>query len=197
MIATPVASPAGVTSGEGARGRVMLHFTMSLDGFIAGPNHEMDWTAGFSDLPPGEFEAYADAVGAVLCGRDSFDAEPSIDGIYGGSWHGPVFMLTHHPEDAQPVEGLQVLSCDVVEAAEIALEAAGGKDLEVFSASIGQQLLERGLIDGIELHILPILLGRGRRLFAGHDGPPIRLENLRGGDVAAAVNVSFRPVKEG
>jgi dihydrofolate reductase len=171
----------------------MLHFTMSLDGFIAGPNHEMDWTDGFSELPPGAFEAYAEAAGAVLCGRSSFDAEPSIDGIYGGDWHGPVFMLTHHPDDAPPVEGLQVLSCDVAEAAAIGLEAAGGKDLEVFSASIGQQLLERGLVDGIELHILPILIGRGRRLFDGHDGPPIRLENLIGDDSAAPVNVRFRP----
>lgn len=167
---------------------------MSLDGFIAGPNHETDWMIGFSELPPGAFEAYAEAAGAVLCGRDSFDVDPSIDAIYGGGWHGPVFMLTHHPEDAQPVEGLQVLSCDVAEAAAIGLEAAGGKDLEVFSASIGRQLLERGLIDGIELHILPILLGRGIRLFDGHDGPPIRLENLIGGDVAAAVDVRFRPV---
>ena len=176
------------------RGQVRLHFTMSLDGFIAGPNHEMDWTAGFSELPPGAFEAYAEAVGAVLCGRDSFDVDPSIDGIYGGDWHGPVFMLTHHPDDAQPIEGVQVLSCDVAEAAAIGLEAAGGKDLEVFSASIGQQLLERGLVDDIELHILPILLGRGIRLFGDHDGPPIRLENLSGDDVAAAVNVRFRPV---
>lgn len=61
----------------------MLHFTMSLDGFIAGPNHETDWMVGFSELPPGVFEAYAGAVGAVLCGRDSFEVDPSIDGIYG------------------------------------------------------------------------------------------------------------------
>ncbi|WP_022887609.1 dihydrofolate reductase family protein [Glaciibacter superstes] len=186
--------PAGVTATEPGAGRVMLHFTMSLDGFIAGPNHETDWMSGFSELPPGAFEAYAEAVGAVLCGRDSFDVDPSIDGIYGGGWNGPVFLLTHHPEDAQAVEGLRVLSCDVAEAAAIGLEAAGGKDLEVFSASIGRQLLERGLVNGIELHIIPILLGRGIRLFDAHDGPPIRLENLVGDDVAAAITVRYRPL---
>ncbi|WP_022887470.1 hypothetical protein [Glaciibacter superstes] len=57
--------PAGVTATEPGAGRVMLHFTMSLDGFIAGPNHETDWMSGFSELPPGAFEAYAEAVGAV------------------------------------------------------------------------------------------------------------------------------------
>jgi dihydrofolate reductase len=55
-----------------------------------------------------------------------------------------VFVLTHHPEDAQ---------------------AAGGKDLEVFSPTIGRQLVERGLIDEIDLHIAPVLLGDGIRLF--------------------------------
>lgn len=174
-------------------GKVLLHFTMSLDGFIAGPNHEMDWMEGFSELPPGMFEAYVDATGAVLCGRDSLDATPDVSGVYGGNWHGPVFVLTHHPEDAPAVEGAQFLSCDVAEAVSIGLEAANGKNLEIFSASIGQQLLQRGLVDEIDLHILPILVGRGIRLFGDHDGAPIRLELVDGDDPLAAVTVRYRP----
>ncbi len=68
---------------------------------------------------------------------------PDVSTIYGGAWQGPVFVLTHHPEDAQPANGVTFLSCDVAEAARLGLEAAGGKNLEVFSATIGRQLLGR------------------------------------------------------
>lgn len=57
---------------------------------------------------------------------------------------GPMFVLTHHPEDAEPVEGATFLDCDVAEAARIALQAAGGKHLAVVSGSIGTQLLVSG-----------------------------------------------------
>ena len=72
--------------------------------------------------------------------------------------------------------------------------AAGGKNLEVFSATIGRQLLERGLIDEIDLHIAPVLLGDGIRLFDNPGGAPVRLELLNGDDHSAALNVRFRPV---
>ncbi len=68
---------------------------------------------------------------------------PDVSTIYGSAWQGPVFVLTHHPEDAQPANGVTFLSCDVAEAARLGLEAAGGKNLEVFSATIGRQLLGR------------------------------------------------------
>lgn len=83
-----------------------------------------------------------------------------------------MFVLTHHPEDAQPADGVTFLTCDLAEAARIGLDAAGGKNLEVFSASIGRQLLERGLIDEIDLHIAPVLLGDGIRLFDNPGAPP-------------------------
>jgi dihydrofolate reductase len=87
-----------------------------------------------------------------------------------------------------------LLSCDVAEAVRIGLEAAAGKNLEVFSANIGRQLLERGLIDEIDLHIAPVLLGDGIRLFDNPGGAPVRLELLNGDDPTAAVNVRYRPV---
>jgi dihydrofolate reductase len=87
-----------------------------------------------------------------------------------------------------------LLSCDVAEAVRIGLEAAAGKNLEVFSANIGRQLLERGLIDEIDLHIAPVLLGDGIRLFDNPGGAPVRLELLNGEDPTAAVNVRYRPV---
>jgi dihydrofolate reductase len=181
------------TEPQTARGKVLWHFTMSLDGFVAGPNHSMDWMSGTS-FRPGLIEEYAVTTGAVLGGRDGFDAYPDVSAIYGGAWEGPVFVLTHHPEDAQPSRGVTFLSCDVAEAVRIGLEAADGKNLEVFSASIGRQLLERGLIDEIDLHIAPVLLGDGIRLYDNPGGVPVRLELVNGEDPAAALNVRYRPL---
>ncbi|WP_416960204.1 dihydrofolate reductase family protein [Streptomyces sp. Agncl-13] len=181
------------TGPQTAAGKVLWHFTMSLDGFVAGPEHAMDWMTGFS-FRAGLVEEYAATTGAVLGGRDGFDAFPDAGGVYGGAWQGPVFVLTHHPDDAPPVPGVTFLDCDVAEAVRIGLEAAGGKNLEVLSPTIGRQLLERGLIDEIDLHIAPVLLGDGIRLFDNPGGAPVRLMLLNGDDHAAAVNVRCRPV---
>ncbi|MFC0430090.1 dihydrofolate reductase family protein [Kutzneria buriramensis] len=168
-----------------ATGKVLWHFAMSLDGFVAGPDHSMDWMTGFT-VRPGLHQEYISTTGAVLGGRDGWDV---IDDArpYGGAWQGPIFVLTHHPEDAEPAPGVTFLNCDVAEAVRIGLEAAGGKNLEVFSPTIGRQLLARNLIDEIDLHIVPVLLGDGIRLYDNPGGVPIRLEP------AAAVNVRYRP----
>ncbi|MFF6988288.1 dihydrofolate reductase family protein [Streptomyces sp. NPDC010273] len=181
------------TERQTAAGKVLWHFTMSLDGFVAGPGHAMDWMTGFS-FRPGLVEEYVATTGAVLGGRDGFDAFPDAGSVYGGAWEGPVFVLTHHPDDAPPAPGVTFVDCDVAEAVRIGLEAAGGKNLEVLSPTIGRQLLERGLLDEIDLHIVPILLGDGIRLYDNPGGTPVRLGLLNGDDHAAAVNVRCRPV---
>lgn len=176
-----------------ASGKVLWHFTMSLDGFVAGPGHSMDWTAGTTSRP-GLADEYAATTGAVLGGRDGWDAYPDPSGIYGGAWQGPLFVLTHHPEDATPTEGVTFLNCGPAEAVRIGLEAAGGKNLEVFSPDIGRQLLGLGLIDEIDLHIAPVLLGDGIRLYDNPGGKPIRLHGLGKADPFAEVDVRFKPV---
>ncbi|MFI6459993.1 dihydrofolate reductase family protein [Streptomyces sp. NPDC050538] len=181
------------TGRQTAAGKALWHFTMSLDGFVAGPGHAMDWMTGFS-FRAGLVEEYAATTGAVLGGRDGFDAFPDAGRVYGGAWQGPVFVLTHHPDDAPAAPGVTFLDCDVAEAVRIGLEAAGGKNLEVLSPTIGRQLLERGLIDEIDLHIVPVLLGDGIRLYDNPGGAPVRLGLLNGDDHAAAVNVRCRPV---
>ncbi|MEU0568888.1 dihydrofolate reductase family protein [Nonomuraea sp. NPDC005983] len=175
-----------------AGGKVLWHFTMSLDGFVAGPNHAMDWMTGFS-FRPGLIDEYVKTTGAVLGGRDGWDHSPDAGRVYGSAWNGPVFVLTHHPEDATPADGVTILSCDLTEAVLIGLEAAGGKNLEVFSPTIGRQLLELGLIDEIDLHIAPILLGEGIRLYDNPGSEPIPLHRLGGGDPSSVVNVRYRP----
>ncbi|NUR71008.1 MAG: dihydrofolate reductase [Hamadaea sp.] len=175
-----------------ASGKVLWHFTMSLDGFVAGPNHEMDWMFG-ATIRPGLIDEYVQTTGAILAGRDGWEvinkARP-----YGGDWEGSLFVLTHHPEDATPTPGVTFLSCDVAEAARIGLEAAKGKNLEVFSPTIGRQLLELGLIDEIDLHIAPVLLGSGKRLYDNPGGPTIRLGRAGAGDPAAVLNVRYHPI---
>jgi hypothetical protein len=131
-----VTAPMADQDPQTAGGKVLWHFTMSLDGFVAGPNHTMDWMTGTS-FRPGLVAEYVETTGAVLGGRDGFDAYPDVSSIYGGAWQGPVFVLTHHPEDTQPAKGVTFLSCDVAEAVRIGLEAAGGKNLEIFSPTIG------------------------------------------------------------
>jgi len=81
----------------------------------------------------------------------------------------------------------------VAEACRIGLDAASGKNLEIFSASIGRLLLALGLIDEIHLHIAPLLLGDGIRLYDNPGGAPVRLELLDGDDPAAAVDVRYQP----
>lgn len=181
------------TEPQTAGGKVLWHFTMSLDGFVAGPDHEMSWMTGFS-LRPGLINEYVATTGAVLAGRDGWDQATGDSRPYGGAWDGPIFVLTHHPQDATPTDGVTFLDCGPAEAVRIGLAAAGGKNLEVFSPTIGRQLLGLGLIDEIDLHIAPILLGEGIRLYdnAGHE--PIRLHRVGEGDPTLAVNVRYRPV---
>jgi dihydrofolate reductase len=176
-----------------ANGKVLWHFTMSLDGFVAGPGHTMDWMTG-TTFRPSLVDEYAKTTGAVLGGRDGWDAFPDPSGIYGGAWKGPLFVLTHHPEDATPVEGVTFLNCGPAEAVRIGLEAANGKNLEVFSPNIGRQLLELGLIDEIDLHIAPVLLGDGIRLYDNPGGTPIRLHGLGVTDPSGSLDVRFKPV---
>jgi len=180
------------TEPQTAAGKVLWHFTMSLDGFVAGPNHDMDWMTGFSNRPGLEDE-YTETTGAVLGGRDGWDVMPGAR-PYGEAWEGALFVLTHHPEDATPADGVTFLNCDPAEAVRIGLEAAGGKNLEVLSPTIGRQLLELGLIDEIDLHIAPILLGEGIRFYDNPGGEPIRLHRLGGDDPASEVNVRYRPI---
>ena len=116
-----------------AAGKVLWHFTMSLDGFVAGPDHAMDWMDRLHRPRRHRRGVHRDHRRGPRR-PDGLDAFPDADRTYGGGWQGPVFVLTHHPEDAAPAEDVTFLNCDVAEAVRIALEAAGGKNLEVLSA---------------------------------------------------------------
>lgn len=178
-------------------GRVLWHVTMSLDGFAAGPHHSMDWMSGV-EVSPGIHQESIAGLGAVLGGRRGYDAvaeqHPGRAGRqpYGGAWSGPVFVLTHHPEDAIPDPGVTFLDCDVAEAVEIGLAAAEGKDLEVHGQDIARQCVERGLIDEFHVHLAPVMLGSGVRLFDCPGIEPVRWARIHGGHPARAVDLRYR-----
>jgi dihydrofolate reductase len=176
-----------------AAGKVCLHFAMSLDGFVAGPGHSMDFLTG-ATTRPGLIQEYIATTGAVLAGRDGYDSAIGDSRPYGGAWSGPIFVLTHHPEDARPSPDITFLSCSVQEAVRIGLEAAGGKNLEVFSPTIGKQLLDLGLVDEIDLHLAPVLLGDGIRLYDAPGGRPVNLARVDA-EPTRCVSARFVPVR--
>src|SRR5439155_15724324 len=135
--------------------------TMSLDGFIAGPNDSMDWVVrewsdGGSNTRDIEVErsAIADDVlrsaGAILGGRRWYDAAQrlydGVNGIYGGQWRGPVFVLTHRPPDDAANESVTFLSSPLPDAVTTALEAASGRNVVIFGADLAGQCLQAGLL---------------------------------------------------
>jgi len=117
-------------------------------------------------------------VGATVMGRNMFGGGPgpwSEDPPWRGWWgddppfHTPVFVLTHHPREPLEMEGGTIFHfvTDGIEAAlERAADAAGGKDVTLGGgAEAARQYLAAGLIDDMEVHVVPVLLGSGERLF--------------------------------
>lgn len=82
-------------------GTVHWGFAMSLDGFVAGAGHSMEFLNG-TTVEEGFIEQAIASTGAVLAGRDGYDSAVGDSRPYGGAWKGPIFVLTHHPEDARP-----------------------------------------------------------------------------------------------
>jgi dihydrofolate reductase len=147
-----------------ATGKVVVHRTMSLDGFIAGPGDSMDWV--FEYASPDQAAEVMAATGAIIAGRRTYEVgqrdtgKPSSE-AYGGAWQGAQFVLTHRPPEAPRDPAVAFLSGDIEAAVATARKAADGKNVEVFGADLTGQCLERGLIDEIVVHIVPVLLGAG------------------------------------
>src|SRR4029450_8545866 len=165
---------------------------MSLDGFIAGPGHAMNWIFDF--MAPDAFPEIAAATGAMLVGRRTYevgnrmDAGKERESASSGETYpfsGPVFVLTHEPPDP-PAAAVTFLTGDVGEAGATARSAAGGKNLEILGADVAGQCLWRGLADEILVYVLPVLLGDGIRFsspgVARTDLEP--LSSTRSGDAA-------------
>jgi dihydrofolate reductase len=163
MTACEVLRRSTVRNTTTGNGKVVVNRSMSLDGFIAGPGHAMDWIFDF--VAPDEFPEVAAATGAMLIGRGTYDVAkrmPDVDKDYGGGWSGPVFVLTHRPPDP-PDPAVTFLAGDIGQAVARARSAASGKNLEILGADVAGQCLRRGLVDEILVYVLPVLLGDGIR----------------------------------
>ena len=148
-------------------GKVVVNRAMSLDGFIAGPGHTMDWGGGrplAHFVAPEDFAEVAAATGAMLIGRRTWDVGSKMEAEEPGSvdypFTGPFFLLTHRPLEP-PDPDVTILSGDIGDAVATALNAAGGKNLEILGADVAGQCLGRGLVDEILVYVLPVLLGDG------------------------------------
>ena len=151
---------------------MVVNRAMSLDGFIAGPDHAMDsrsWPRLSRLAAPDDFTQVAAATGAMLIGRRTWDVGDTMEAAEPGSYDypfsGPMFLLTHRPLDP-PDPDVTILTGDIGAAVATALDAAGGKDLEILGADVAGQCLQRGLVDEILVYVLPILAGDGIRFSA-------------------------------
>ena len=179
----------------------VLYMSMSLDGFIAGPNESVDnglgdggdrlheWalenaSSGASGVPGrttsgvnGQVVDEFMATGAVVAGRGTF--EPA--GGWGGDHHDgvPIFILTRHDSDDLRAWPLVSYVNDVTSAMTQAREVAGDKNVLVHGAGVAQLALAAGVLDELELSLIPVLFGQGRRLFEGLAAEQIELERTR------------------
>lgn len=167
-------------------GKVLWQTMMSLDGFIAGPNDDMQWVFGIEGGPSPTIEEVLRSTGALLVGRRTQDVEDRLQpGFYGGAFRGPFFVLRHDPPSQPPVvKGVtgQFIDVHIEEAVRIAKEAADGDDVVVLGANVAQQCLEAGLLDEIIIHVAPVLVGDGVRLFDRAGGAAVKLTPISSAD---------------
>jgi dihydrofolate reductase len=168
---------------------IRLYMTISLDGYVAGPDDSADAPMGVGGFrlfnwldrrhdpgPSGQVYDEMVATRAVISGRRTYELA--------GRWHGdhhdgvPIFVLTHDvPDDAPP--GSVSYVTDVRECASQARAAAGDGDVMVHGAGAVQALLRVGELDELELHVVPVLLGQGRRLFDNLPAEHVELDLVR------------------
>ena len=187
----------------------VLYMSMSLDGYIAGPNDEPGNPGGdgFMRLhewygqvtppsgpgpsgPPGDLFEEMTATGAVLVGRRT--AEQA--GHYGGDHHGvPIFVLSRRPPGPSVANYPLVtyVTDGIASAMAQAKAAAGGRNVMVHGADTVRQALEAGVLDELQIHQIPVLFGAGRRLFEELPSR-IELEIVRVTDTPQATHIRYR-----
>ena len=204
-------------------GNVVFNMTISLDGFVAGPNDNPENGLGdggealFNWYFSGDTEVSISAGNMVLkvspqsanllkesmasyeagiWGRKTFDIAHGWDGHPPGS---PAFIVTHSVPQAWVYEGspFTFVTDGVENAVRQAKQAAGDKDVVICTASILQQCLNLGLMDEIHVDVAPLLLGKGVRLFDHLNIKPTELEYIRVVEAPGVTHLGFRILKEG
>jgi dihydrofolate reductase len=182
---------------------IRLYMSMSLDGFIAGPDDRagqelgrdggrlFDWLDDrHGPGPNGQVFRELMSTGAVIAGRRTFE----LAGRWQGDHHDgvPIFVLTHHIDDGDPPPGSAQFVTDVEDCAARARAAAGNRAVMVHGAGAAQALLRAGQLDEMEIHLVQVLLGQGRRLFDTLGRDHIELELLRRLDGRDVTHLRYR-----
>jgi dihydrofolate reductase len=212
--------------------KLVLEISMSLDGYVAGPNATLDdplgkggerlhdWVVGLDawreahGLEGGDRTRDSELVeeslarqGAVIMGRKMFSggAGPWADDPNAGGWWGddppfgvPVYILTTQAREPETkgATTFTFVSDGIESALAQARESAGDKDVHIAGgANVAQQYLAAGLVDEVDLHIAPVLLGGGVRLFDRLGAGPPKLELERTIDSPAVTHVRYRVVR--
>jgi dihydrofolate reductase len=150
-------------------------------------------------------EERGENVGAAVMGRNMF-GPPSGgdwgDGEWKGWWgddppyHYDVFVLTHHPREPLEMEGgttFYFVTDGIERALELARESAGDKDVLLWGgAQVINEYLAAGLLDELEIHIAPVLLGGGARLFDDLADADVRLEQIRAVEAPGVTHIKYR-----
>jgi dihydrofolate reductase len=200
--------------------KVVFDISMSLDGFVTGPGADVHHGLGIGGEPIHEwvFDAKTDTdqevleqasarSGAVLMGRRTFDIVDGPDGwsedVGYGAEHGPAeppqfFVVTHSaPEQVRLPLPFTFVTDGVERAVELARDAAGDKDVFCMGgADLGDQLVRAGLVDELVIHVAPVLLGDGTKLFDRLGTAPVRLEKTRVLDTPRATHLCYRVVTD-
>ena len=147
-------------------GKTLLYLATSLDGYIAGPNDEIDWLDRYSNVDYG-FKEFLTGIGAIVMGRRSYDIGVEQKYFSQFDFGVPIFVVSHDEPALINKDAVFIFVTQGIEAAHRQAQSkAGEKNVWVFGgANVAQQYLLLGLIDEINIGVTPTILGSGIRLF--------------------------------
>lgn len=178
-------------------GKIIAGMAMSLDGYVNDHNGSVDKLySDFSELHDvPSFQKMIEDTGAVIMGRNVYEmADPFSWANDEYEFQTPIFVLTHKPPEKYPQGNGKLSFTFVTDGIESAIsqakKAAGDKDVQVLGAKTVQQCLNSGLCDELQIDIMPVLLGKGLRLFENIDTDRIKLERSKV-EESTSVRTSF------
>ncbi|MFI7468847.1 dihydrofolate reductase family protein [Nonomuraea sp. NPDC049646] len=177
---------------------VIVHATITLDGFLAKEDGGVDWMFGRPSAPEDDavVETVMSRIGAVVGGANKTQTIEDGEIPYGGMLKVPVYLMTRSAHEPIERDGItyNFVVDDIKEAVRLATQAAGDRWVSLLGGSIARQCLRLGLVDELHLDVAPVLLGDGISLFAGL-GRHIELERLDTSAFASEAHLRYRVLR--
>lgn len=179
-------------------GKALIHATVTLDGFMADTDGGVDWMFDVASVEADEnlVKQVMEEIGAIVGGGNKTNTIEEGEIPYGGMLKVPVYLMTHQAHEPIEKDGVtyNFVVDDIAQAVESAKAAAGDKSIALLGGSISRQSLKLGLVDEIQLHVVPVLLGDGVSLFGGLK-QRIDLERIDSAAFASGIHMRFRIAK--